>query len=463
MPRANILGAPAPTRPLESPPSPHRLPPKPKPVERPRKWLWILAALVLLAALAAGWWLFRRQAVRARTRPGGVPFRTAKVRKAAVAQVLRVTGITSANRYVTLLSPQMQGSRRSHGRSHFDLTLQEIAPSGMPVKKGDVVARFDQQNMINRLDDYRAWMLQHENNLKRLKALLQVTRVNYEQQILAAKARMEKAALDLKTIPIVSAIQAEKLRLNHEEMTSRYKMLSTNMKHFMVSERSAILRSEIDLRQTRMELDRAERNAQKMIVQAPLDGITVMMTTHRGHENVQISAGDQLGSNQPFMRIVDTRSMLVTARVNQVDAQSVHMGMPARIHFDAYPDLELPAHVVNVGSFAQGTGWRASWVRAVPITLKIDDLDQRVIPDLSVSADLKLASAPVSPVAPRECLFNAPGEEQPFVFVRHRDGWEKRPVETGLQNHVEVAVTSGLSEGEVLAAEWPSGVQQATQ
>ena len=274
---------------------------------------------------------------------------------------------------------------------------------------------------------------------------------------------MEKAALDLKTTPIVSAIQAEKLRLTHEELTSRYKMLASNREHVLTSEGAAIRRAELDLRQTRLEIQRAERNAEKMAVQAPIGGITVMMTTHRNHESVQIAAGDQLGPGERFMRIVDTGSMMVTAWVNQVDAQSVRMGLPASIRFDAYPDLELPAHVVGVGSFAQGTGWRASWVRHVIITLKVDELDKRVIPDLSVSADLKLDAAPVSPVVPRECLFTAPGDTQPFVFVRQAEGWEKRPVETGPQNNIDVAVTSGLREGEVLAAEWPGAVQQAGQ
>ncbi len=394
-----------------------------------------------------------------------MPFRIAKVRRAALEQVLRVTGVTSANRYVTLLTPRLPGSRTSHGRASFDLTLQELAPGGTFVKKGDIVARFDQQYMITRLDDYRALTLQHENNVKRLKALWDVTRVNNEQQVLVAKGRMQKAALDLKTIPIVSAIQAEKLRLNHEEMVSRYKMLSANTPLLRISETSSILRAEIDLRQTRMEQARAEQNAEKMAVKAPISGIAVMMTTHRGHEHVQISSGDQLGAGQPFMRIVDTGSMLVTADVNQVDAESVSLGLPAHIHFDAYPDLELPGHVVSVGSFARGSGWRSDWVRAVTVTLQIDAPDKRVIPDLSVSADLKLDAAPPSPVVPRECLFTAPGDKQPFVFVRQGGEWEKRAVETGLETNVEVAVLSGVREGDVLAAEWPAGVepQQASQ
>ena len=101
--------------------------------------------------------------------------------------LLRVSGVTSANRYVTLMSPQMLGSRKTHGHGSFDLTLQDLVPGGTQVKKGDVVARFDLQYMMTRLDDYRAWGLQHENNVKRLKALLQVTRVNHEQQVLAAR------------------------------------------------------------------------------------------------------------------------------------------------------------------------------------------------------------------------------------------------------------------------------------
>lgn len=389
-----------------------------------------------------------------------MPFRTAKVKKAALTQNLRVAGVTSPQRYVTMMTPQLRGSRRSHGHSSFDLTLQSIVPGGTSVKQGDVVASFDQQYMATRMDDYRAWAQQHENNLKRLKALLQVTHVNHEQQLLRAKSRMEKAALDLKTIPIVSQIQAEKLRLNHQEMVSQYKMISANMAHVMTSEGAAIRRSELDLQQSRLEVGRAERNLEKMTVKSPIDGIAVAMTTRRGHDRVQISAGDQLGPGQPFMRIVDTSSMLVSAEVNQVDAQKVRLGLRANVQFDAYPDLELPAHVIGVGSFAQGGGWRGEWVRRVALTLKFDELDERVIPDLSVSADLQLKTAPVSPVIPRECVFSEPGETQPFVFVRKGEGWEKRPIETGLENNVEVAVVSGVREGEVLAAEWP-GAQQA--
>ena len=137
----NPRGAQAPAPALEPPPlSPRAVPPKSKTAPGPRLWPWAIAVLLLVAAV--GWWQFR-PAARGSARPGALPFRTAKVYTGTLQQTLRVTGVTSANRYVILLSPQMQGSRRGTTRGHgdFELTLQKLAEGGIYVKKDDVVAR----------------------------------------------------------------------------------------------------------------------------------------------------------------------------------------------------------------------------------------------------------------------------------------------------------------------------------
>lgn len=461
MPTQTSSGAPAPARvPEPVNPSLRPRPLPPRATEGPsRIWWWGAAAVLLLVAVGA-WW--QRNALAPGRRTGAAhPFRTVKAWTGNLERGLRVAGVTAAERFAMLLAPQMRGSHQhGQGRGDFNLVLQKLAPAGGIVRKGDVVAEFDRQLMLLRLDDYKAMADQHDRNLLRLKAFLAVTRAAYEQRVLRAKGTMEKAAEDLKKIPILSEIKQEKARLDYEEARMRYEELRNNAENVMISEGAAIARSEADVRVSQLEYERARRNADRMLVKAPLSGMVVLMTTHRGGENGQIREGDQVGSGQPYMRIVDLRRMVVTASVNQVDAQAVRLGMRARVRFDAYPDLELPAKVTSVGAFAQSGGWRGSYVRGVPIGLKLERTDPLVVPDLSVSADLVLETTENATIVPREAVFG--DEDHSYAFVHEADGgWEKRPLEVVMGNATAVAVRGGVNPGDLLAAEVPA--QEAAQ
>jgi multidrug efflux pump subunit AcrA (membrane-fusion protein) len=414
---------------------------------------------VVVVGAAVAYWQRQALAPGRKSPSAARSFRTVKAFNGNLERSLRVAGVTAAERFSMLMAPQMLGTR-SHGAAgyQFMLVLQKLAPAGSFVKKGDVVAEFDRLQMLLRLDDYKAMADQHERNLAKLKAWLAVTRAGYDQRVLVAKGVMEKAAQDVRKAPVLSAINQEKFRLNYEEAKAAYEELRDDEQNVITSETAAIARSESDLRVSRLEYERAQRNADRMLVKAPLDGMVVMMTTFRGGSTGQIQEGDQVGSGQPYMRIVDLSKMVVTAAVNQVDAQAVRLGMRARVHFDAYPEVELPARVSAVGAFAQTGGWRANYVRGVPIQLKLDRTDPMVIPDLSVSADLVLESAENATIVPREAVF---GDDEPYAFVHESDGgWEKRSLEVVLTNATAVAVRSGVNPGDVLAAEPPAQVGQ---
>jgi hypothetical protein len=388
-------------------------------------------------------------------------FRTVKAWAGTFERCLRVAGVTGAERFALLMAPQMRGTHQpGRGRAEFNLTIQKLAPGGAVVGKGDIVAEFDRQFMMVRVDDYKAMADQHERNLKRLKAWLAVRRASYDQRLLVAKGNMEKAALEIKKAPVLSAIKSEKDRLNYEEAKSAYEELLQNDENMMISEGAAVARSEADLRVSQLEYERAVRNADRMLVKAPIGGMVVMMTTRRGSETGQIQAGDQIGPGQPYMRIVDLSKMVITAAVNQVDAHAVRLGMRARVRLDAYPHVELPAKVTSVGAFAESAGWRGAYVRSVPIRLKLEKTDPLVVPDLSVSADLVLETADSATIVPREAVF---GGEEPYAFVHETGGWEKRPLDVVMTGSTAVAVRSGVNPGEVLAAEDPSAQEHSEE
>jgi HlyD family secretion protein len=350
------------------------------------------------------------------------------------------------------------------GGADFMLVLQKLIKPGSHVKKGEVVAEFDRQYMLNRIDDYHTSVIQTEASLIKLKADLAITRHAHQQSISKAKGTLEKARLDMKTVPVLSAIDAEKAKLALQEADARFTELAAEEKLVEASLGAQIRNAEIDLQQTRIELKRAQANAEKMIVKASIDGLTVMQTLPRGGELGQVQQGDQTYPGIFFMSIVDTRSMIVNAMVNQADVEHLRIGAKARVHFDAYPDLELPAKVYSVGGIAKPGGMRATFVKEIPIKLKLEAMDPRVIPDLSVSADVVIDSEPQqAAIAPLSSIFNDGDGKPPYVLVQTPEGWTRREVQLGVANFTSVAVRSGLKENEIIAAERPPGSNPGTQ
>ena len=343
------------------------------------------------------------------------------------------------------------------GGNDYMTVLQRLIKPGSAVKHDDVVAEFDRQYMTTRLDDYKANVAQAEASFRKMKAELAVEWKAQQQSIAAAQSAWEKALLDLQTRPVQSAITSEIYELAASQAEASLKELRGEAPLLQARELAQVRNAEIELMQARNELRRAQRNVDRMEVKAPIHGITVMQPMFRGSEFSTIQQGDQLYPGQLFMQVVDTSSMVVNATVNQVDVEKIRMGARARVRFDAYPDLELPAHVYSVGALGKISRYRASFISEVPIRLKLEKLDPRVIPDLSVSADVILETEQDATLAPLESIFSDAAGKSPFVFVKNQGGWQRRPVSLGPADNTTAVVRSGLRPGEVIAAEWPVG------
>jgi len=343
----------------------------------------------------------------------------------------------------------------SGGVSDFMQVLQKAAPGGTMVRKGDVVAEFDRQYQETRLDDFRATVQQGETNMRSMDAELEVTRRSREFNIEQARAAVDKAKLDIRTTPVLSQIQAEQLKLQLEEAEARLKQLLAEVPFQQISERAQRRNSELSLEQSRKEFEMAKRNVDRLSLTAPMDGMVVMQQTFRGGEMNTIKEGDQLMAGQMFMQIVDPSSMMVSASVNQADVELIRVGAVARLHFDAYPGLELPGRVVSIGAMTKTGGQRADFVKEIPVFIKVERIDPRIIPDLSVSADVVIHEAAEQIIVPLESIQRDEPGGQPYVFVRTAAGPEKRPVELGVTSNVKAAIRSGLKEGETVYTERP--------
>jgi HlyD family secretion protein len=451
-------------QPKLAPAGPAVVPPKPPPEKR-RTALWVtLVAVVVLAAGAAYYLNTQSQKKVSGGAPQVVTVSTAVVGMGDLQSTVRVNGTVGAQNFASLLAPRIIGSRTGFNRGgdqggvggstgDFSLVLMKLQQPGNHVKTGDVVAEFDPQFQIQRLDDYKDSVVQLENSIKKMIASLVAAKEAHDQTERSAKADWDKAILDLKTADIRSAIDAEKFKLAVEEAESKFKQLTAEAALVDESQRAAIRSSELNRDQSKIELQRAEINVQKMVMNSPMNGIVVMQSIVRNGEFGQIREGDQIAAGQPFMQIVDPSSMVLNATVNQVDAERLRLGMKAIIRLDAYPDIEVPGTLIGIGAMAKSSNFRARWVGEIPIRLKIEKVDHRVIPDLTGSAEIVVNTERNTLIAPRAAVFEDDGG--PVVFVQGPEGFVMKKIETGLPTFTAIAVRSGLQKGDVVALQRP--------
>jgi HlyD family secretion protein len=430
---ANSAAAPA--------PAPQPIPPlRAKPAGA--RWRWVPAIAIGIGLCAAAiWWLLPKPSRRSAMAPALRTFRVAPV---TFERTVRVAGSTSARNFANIVAPMMRAPDSGRGE-----VLIRLVNSGALVKKGDLLAEIDPQAVQDHEDDIAALVVQAEGDIRKLKADQAISEETLAQTVRAAKAALDKAKIDFSAQEIRTSIDQEELKLSVDEAQANYEELLKEVNIEKQSDAANIRILELTRDRHARHRDRHRADIQKFKIYAPMSGLTVMQSIWRGGDMGQVQLGDQITPGQPFMKIVDTNTMQLEASLNQVETEGIRLGLPVELHFDAFPDLKAQGHVYSVGALAAG-GWRLNYyIRSVPVDITIDTQDRRVIPDLSASGNIVLDRKENVLAVPLEALFQEGGKT--VVYVRQRDRFQARPVETGERNGTQAVVLAGLAAGDEIA------------
>ena len=416
------------------------------PEGRPRWPIYAFLCALLLGVLAAGAaWHLRRGLQPEAAAALRIP--TVRVVRGVIAPSRRVAGSISAGRFANIAAPVLQAPDQGRG-----LTLTFLAQSGTRVKKGETIAQIDTQDIRDHLDDVEANVAQAQLDIKRRKAQLVAQMANLKQRLRVARATLDKARQDARSIPAQNVITQEILRLAVSEYQEAYTEAARQMPLTEERQLADLKLYELSYEYQLRHRDRHRRDALRCTIEAPMDGMVVMQATYRGGEMNQIKVGDRLAPGQPFMRVVDPNSMQLDAMMSQAESELVRLGQRATVRFDAFPDIVLKGRVQAVGALAVGGRRLNYYVRGVPVRVKIETPDARVIPDLSASADVVTAQPASGLIVPREALSDSDGKT--VVYVKQGDTFLVREVLIATATNTQ-AVVSGVEEGQEVALQTP--------
>ncbi len=400
---------------------------------------------VILVGIGAGILLFMNYQNQQKAKQAAATvtaYKLATVTRGNVNTQLRLNGVTTARDFANITAPRLRGRGMERG-----MNILKLAPAGSFIKQGDLVAELDAQTLKDRIDDELDNVHQKENDVKKLKVQQELDMETLRQTLRVSKSELDKAQLDFRTSEVRTPVDQELLKLMVDEAEARYKQLSLDVAQKEISQRADLRIKEIELEIAKRDVERYTRDLNRFVILAPMSGMVVMQTINRpGGDQQQIQEGDTVNPGQPFMKIVDVSSMQVEGTINQAESSHFRIGQLATVGLDAFPGATFRARVHSIGALATQPGRQQYYIRNVPIRVQMLQFDQRVIPDLTASADVALETEEDVLVVPASALTLEGTTE--YVYVRGPKGFERRAVKTGLNNGTHVAILDGLQEGD---------------
>ena len=374
-------------------------------IERPperqaRPWVKWVVALVLLAAVGAGAWRYVN-------RPRAIEVETAAVTQRAAgvqASVLNASGYVTARRRATV-------SSKITGKI-VDVNVEE----GMAVKEGQVLARLDDSQ-------YRASL-----------ALAEAQAESARRNVKESEVRLEEARLALER---AQRLAADRLNTPADLDTARAQVDSFVARIDAGREQVRVAERQIDVERT---------NLDNTIVRAPFSGIAVSKDAQPGEMVSPNSAGGGF-TRTGICTLVDMRSLEIEVDVNETYINRVEDKQPVTAVLNAYPDWQIPAHVIT-------TVPKADRQKAtVLVRIGFEALDPRILPDMGVKVTFMKQAAADADSASRPTLLVPKGavrveNNQSYAYVVNGGVVDRRAIRTAGTDGDRVEVIAGLASGE---------------
>ena len=381
-----------------------------RPAEESGGVSWVVWAVAIVAGvgLAGGvaWYAF----------PRAIPISVATAAPAPADVVVGPSSILDASGYV-VARRQATVSSKITGKV-VEVKIEE----GQRVEQGQVIARLDDTTQRAAAAQARAQRAQADANLTAARVAFENAKPTYQRNEL----QYAKAVISAQTLDTAKAA---------------YDTARTSLD--VAARALAVADAAVAV---------TERNLEDTVVRAPFAGVVTVKAAQEGEMVSPNSAGGGY-TRTGVGTIVDMDSLEVEVDVSENFINRVHPGQRVTAKLNAYPDWEIPAHVIAIIPTAD----RAK--ATVKVRIGFEAADPRVLPEMGVrvaflegepaSAPARTSSAPRALVVPMAAI-QSEGDVG-VVYVVNDGAVERRSVKLGTKVAGGQIVLSGLNSGARLA------------
>jgi len=391
----------------------------------------LLTAVALLLVAASGGWAYYRFAknISVTSTP------TAVARKGDFLVIVSSRGELVAENSVLVNAPL----------NVPNLQLIWTAAPGAPVKKGDVILKFDVSGATRQLQEREAALKQAEAGLEQAQSTARIAEEQDKLELASLGHAVNRAEIEVSKQEIVSKLQAEKSRIELELARSKFKVQEATLALNRASNTSKVASMQSVADKARGEVEITKRRISRMVVVSPSDGVlSFLMNYSQGWMNAKpFKVGDNVWPGSSVAEIPSLESLRFKGKLEEIERARVVLKQGARIHLDPFPETPFAGAVTSISPLTeQNFEWPPS--RSFRVYAGFDKIDPRLRPGMNGRADVVVERIPNAISIPTKAVFSRDGK--PFVLAVSPEGTKPIGVEIIARNPDEVAVR-GLEEG----------------
>lgn len=331
------------------------------------------------------------------------------------------------------------------------MTLAWLEDENTLVKKGDIIARFDAEQLRkdSRQEELQMALLQQDIEQSQAQKYQQINEIKSEQTFVGHEYQFaDKFAIDdlrvYSKLEIIDSIQ------NRDFLGAKDTFLDWKEDSIVEQNTSEVDVLAIKKKAHEVKFGRHQEALSQLQVYAPNDGLLTYEKDRRGEKP---SVGQTIFPGRPIAIIPNLENMQARVFVLANEAIGLAKGNQVEIQLAAFPDRRFAGTVTEVAGFPRSIE-RGNPVTYFETVVSFTEQDVQIMrPGRKLKAFILVKDLASRLIVPLQAIHHYQGRS--FVYVKSGQSFIEQNVTTSKKNLYFVEIATGLTEGDEIALSIP--------
>jgi HlyD family secretion protein len=315
-----------------------------------------------------------------------------------------------------------------------------LVDAGDKVKKGQLLAQLDKEEIEAQVEQSRAAVEAAEANVKSTEADYERAKVDAEGPDVPLLKRAYERATGMAKAGVVSTSALEDAQKNYELSLNKQNVSKAQMTVL----KAKTAQAQGQLGQDRANLKQLEEQLSYTDIESPIDGVVLSRDVEMGDA---VSSILVLGSSATLvMTLGDTSQVYVKGKVDESDIGKVYLGQPARIKVESFKDKTFNGVVTKISPM----GVEKDNVTTFEVRVSINNPGGELKAEMTANAEIILEEHKNVLQIPEGAIVYDKDKKASVEVPDSsaKDGKKKIAVNIGISNGAKTELLSGLKEGD---------------
>lgn len=341
-------------------------------------------------------------------------------------------------------SKEINGPSNAMRHRIYNLKIQDLVAEGTIVKKGGYIGKLDPSEVNGKINDA---MLNLENAQSKYTQKQLDTTLTLKQERNAIKDLLftieeNKLELTRSIYEPPSTIRQLEIKIEKNERDLKEKKEDYSIKKRQANAEMIQVGTEVS--KIKKQIEELTDLQKEFTIYSDDAGMVTYIKERNGTKK---GIGSTISPWDPAIAsLPDLTKMESKTYSNEVDIRKIKKGLPVKVGFDAFPEIELEGEVTEVANVGENKS--GSDIKVFQVLIKLNTTNSNIRPGMTTSNRILTHEEDNVLTVPLEAIFTQ--DSISFAYVKSGYSVQKKQVELGLSNNEEVIISKGLKENETV-------------